>query len=198
MKPCNLGKDVGLYWVAVFWGGLAFLFTVFGIPGLLKEGPLWGVVLIVGFDLLAVTTLVTAITRSLRARRFAGSRLVLDQTPVWLGGGLNGVLVISGFLGRLTDLRATLECISWQLHGNSLMPSILWAGRHRLPTQDPDFGQTELRLPLHLAIPEECPERSDIRPYDRVEWMLTVRASTPGPDLELCFEIPVFRRRKGA
>jgi hypothetical protein len=55
------------------------------------------------------------------------------------------------------------------------------------------FGEVETHLPIDFQIPYACRPCDDSDSDDSVSWKLEVRASVPGEDLSLDFEVPVYK-----
>ena len=91
----------------------------------------------------------------------------------------------------ITNLKATLDCLKmYYTHRKSQIERI-WFTSTGLPEMEPNFGQTQLAIPIELRIDPDCPPSRD-HPHDRIDWGLHISGSLAGADLDLFFEIPVF------
>lgn len=194
------GPGWALWLVAVFWNVVSL--PVARIPFMheLREERPWTLALL-GFPLVGIGLLAGAIVRSRRYRRFSGSRLDLQTFPAVVGGSLRGTLHLVGDLAGIGDVELALRCVRTFVtrHGGESKTSrdVLWEARRSVPTGGTTFGLTELQLPVDFSIPAGCRPTDDTDPADAVRWQLTAKAKLPGADLDLKFDVPVFRNTDG-
>lgn len=199
LRPANRSVNLGMWIAALFFNAVAVPVVIVNVSQAMSHGglsALW--VPALGFLFLAVgaALLVVAISRCLRLRRFGKSRFVLDTMPAWIGKYLQGKLVLCGRLAQVSDPRVSLECIETFFTGGQQNVVPIWATQKACAPIDPPYGHTEAIVQVTIPVPEDCSPSDDSDLRDRIDWMLRITGSLPGADLDLCFEVPVFKPTK--
>ncbi len=194
LKP--RGPGPALWLLAVFWNLVSVPVAAIFVLGGMREKRLWPLALLC-FPLVGVGLLAAAIVQSRRYRRFRGSRLELHILPGVIGGPLRGTLHLAGDLTGIGDVELALQCVRTfvtRRGGESeTRQEVLWEEKRSVPTGGTTFGITELGLPVDFSIPHGCRPTHETEVSDTVRWRLTARAALPGADLDLKFDVPVFR-----
>ena len=177
---------------AIIWN----LISLPGTIGVLHEGnyfkePLQLLVFL--FPLVGLGMIVMTVIYYRREKEFGDSKLVLEQTPLVIGGRNSGKVIINGEL-KEREVMLTLSCqkVTRRRSGKETRTTtkILWQDDQRLPVQQHQSQQ--FAVDFEVKIPEGWPESSDSDVNNRIEWILKVEQKQKGPDLQLMFELPAF------
>jgi hypothetical protein len=185
---------------AYFATGFATLWNLISIPaamqvpGELASGnPVVLVVLI--FPLIGVGLAVWAVRAWLSVKRFGVSTLVLQKTPVALGGRLVGTIRVEAAVPVENEFRVTLACIEHHQTSRRNRESserILWQAESTVPRSRCQITATYSSIPIDIAVPADQPPTATADDKDRIAWRLDVRGKCPGPDYLNRFDVPVF------
>lgn len=166
------------------------------LPGALRQGWQYSAIGGIVFTAIGVLLAVFAYRCVSRLRRFGYSRFELDTIPGVIGGHLRGQLVLIGDVTGIGEVHVKLTCKRTVTESDggerSTQQSTVWENAQTLQATNVTFGHTELALPVEFNIPADCPESAKSK-NDMVNWHLAVIAPTTGVDLNLKFEVPVFR-----
>lgn len=177
----------------------AIIWNLISLPGtiaVLHEGnyfkePLQLLVLL--FPLVGLGMVVMTVIYYRREKTFGDSKLVLEQTPLVIGGRNSGKIIINGEL-KEQEVMLTLSCqrVTRRRSGNKTHTTtkILWQDDQRLSVEQHQSQQ--FAVDFEVKIPEGWPESSDSNVNNKVEWILKVEQKQKGPDLQLMFELPAF------
>lgn len=124
-------------------------------------------------------------------RKWGNSFVELETFPGVIGGHLRGTLTIVGDITAVQDLKIELKCTEYESRGESTQVHIPYREVREHAALPVTFGQSEIRVPFDFQIPASCPQTGTAGIVG-VRWELTVRAETPGVDLKLKFDMPVF------
>ncbi|GAA4350560.1 DUF3592 domain-containing protein [Kangiella taiwanensis] len=179
--------------------GFAIIWNLISLPGaigVLHEGnyfkePLQLLVFLfplVGIGLIAITVIYYR-----REKAFGDSKLVLNETPLVIGGRNKGTVIIDGDL-KSSEVMLTLTCqrVTRRRTGKETRTTtkILWQDDQRLAVKQHQSQQ--FAVDFEVKIPEGWPESSDSDVNNKIEWVLKVEQKQKGPDLQLMFELPAF------
>ncbi len=149
------------------------------------------------FPLIGLVVLSAAIVATLRYRRYGRSRFDMKTVPGVIGGYLRGTLVITGGIAGIEDVAVALRCVNRITRrkgkGDETTERTMWEDTRSLRAGTATYGQTELCLPVDFQIPYDCLPCDDSNPKDQILWQLTAKADIPGANLDLKFDVPVFR-----
>jgi hypothetical protein len=144
-------------------------------------------------DVLGIVVLADILMRLWQARR----RMAVRWTtfPAFLGGRLDGVLLVRPALEPIGAARAVLRCVRDQraVHdggGASFEPTVLYQQISEIPIPEDRMRQ----LPLSFALPADLPG-TDLARDDATYWQVALRIPVVGPDLEIVFLAPVYAPR---
>ncbi|GAA4362847.1 DUF3592 domain-containing protein [Kangiella marina] len=179
--------------------GFAIIWNLISLPGtigVLHEGnyfkePLQLLVFL--FPLVGLGMIVLTVIYYRREKAFGDSKLVLQQTPLVIGGRNSGKIIINGEL-KEREVMLTLSCqrVTRRRSGKETRTTtkILWQDDQRLLVQQHQAQQ--FAVDFDVKIPEGLPESSDADVNNKIEWVVKVEQKQKGPDLQLMFELPAF------
>jgi hypothetical protein len=185
---------------AYFAAGFALLWNLISLPAaLLVPTELAAgnslVLVVLLFPLIGIGLAVWAVRAWLTVKRFGTSTLVLQRTPVPLGGRLAGAIRVETSVPVEHAFRVELTCIehrrSSQRDGDS-SERIVWQNEWSVPRSRCQITPTYSSIPLDVPVPADQPAASPADDSDRITWRLDVSGECPGPDYWSRFELPVF------
>lgn len=186
-------------WVfAIFWNVVSLPGVALLVPEAVGSGEYWALVFLL-FPIIGVGLLAAATVATLRQSRFGRSHFDLQTLPGVIGGHLTGDLVIVGDVASLEEVSVALRCVNriTRRKGDSdeTTELPLWEDTQTLRVAPATYGQTELRITVDFRIPYDCLPYDDANPKDQTLWQLTAKADIAGANLDLKFEVPVFRTK---
>ncbi len=143
------------------------------------------------FPLVGAGLAIAAIRATLLWLKYGRCEFVMRSVPGILGGKLVGAIRIPQPLEFQDRVKLTLTCLrhSENGEGESSSETILWQSEHPIGRDEIQIGRQTLLLVV-FTIPFTC------RPTDEetgIQWRLEASAPTPGLDLNVQFEVPVFK-----
>ena len=148
------------------------------------------------FPLIGVGLAIWAISSWLRLRRFKVATLVLQRTPVALGGRLKGSVRVDAEVPIATDFKLELACTEERVTGSGKnrhrSERLLWQKEWRVPRHQCQIGPTLTSIPVDVAVPADQPAASPTDDTPKIGWRLDVTGECPGPDFWSRFALPVF------
>lgn len=190
--------SIAFWWAfAGFWNAIAWPLMWVVLPEYQKGNQ---VTLVAGlFPLVGIGLLVAAVRATMRRLKYGRCRLLLTQTPIPIGGVLDGRIVIPSGLTPDNDPVVSLSCVKRVTTGTGKNRHTQTYG---LWHRDVEIDRTKLgRGPYGTEIAVRIPIDADCRSTDsdaRISWELSVSAKTPGIDFETMFVVPVFDDPAGA
>ncbi len=186
----------GLWAFSILWNAVSFPVVLLLVPDAVRAGQYWALLFVL-FPAVGVAVLAAAVMATLRHRRFGRSHFDSETLPGVIGGHLVGDLVIVGSVASLEDVSVTLRCINRITRskgdGDETTERTLWEDTQTLRVSPVTYGQTELRITVDFQIPYDCLPYDDSNPKDQTLWQLIAKAEVPGANLDLKFDVPVFR-----
>lgn len=186
---------VGAWGIAILWNAISSPLLFF-LPEEVQKGNTIALIGLI-FPLAGSALLIIAIRATLQQRKFGRSYFSLETLPGVVGGHLRGDLVIVGPLVAMEGMDVSLNCIrsTTKRRGGERRTErdTIWRVFKRLEARSTRFGEEETHLPIDFQIPYECRSCDDSDSDDSVSWELEVRASVPGVDLNLDFDVPVYK-----
>ena len=136
-----------------------------------------------------------AVYSTVRHLKFGGITFHLGENPGVLGGLLKGEIRIPNPYplqnSKIEIILSCLKLVSMPTGGKSATRStretVLWRTVKHLRLEG-----TPRQLPVEFAIPYTCLPVSD-QPPERIVWRLSLAAEVKGADLNLSFDVPVFK-----
>jgi hypothetical protein len=146
------------------------------------------------FPLVGVGLAAWAVRAWWQWRRFGGVTLVLQRTPVALGGRLQGTLRVDTAVPVDTAFRLELCCSERRTGGgrNETSERLLWQGRVTVPRTRCEMTSDYTAIPVDIAVPGAQPATTAEPGAVAIHWHLDVTGECPGPDFWSRFELPVF------
>lgn len=176
---------------ALFWNAISW--TV--VPGLWsqlrREGP--GVWFGLLFPAIGLALLAWAVRMWLVVRRYGGAELTLATTPGVLGGRLAGAIRLPQAAEGAESYRLTLRCVEVDRRGEHTSERVRWEEEQVLRADALPARDEGIILPVLFGPPYDLPASQAPCPGGQVVWRLKAQAQRPGLDLDLAFEVPVFR-----
>ena len=187
--------------LAIFWNGISLpvLFLVFS-RALSDIRQVWMLVFLI-FPLIGAGLLIEAVRRTILHFKYGQSYFELRTVPGTTGGVLQGNLVLEGRLRELQVVDVALTCchriVTGRGKGRSTRRTALWEDKQHFDSVTV-FSENQGTIPVSFRIPDDLPPSDDSKPDEAIEWILKATAGLPGVDLDLEFEVPVFRLAHGA
>ncbi len=184
---------IWLWIIAFFWNGVSWVVPFILIPKAIDEGAYWFLVFLL-FPVIGIAIIYSAVLDTLGHFKFGRSVLEMKWNPGVIGGNLRGNLVIVGKTSSIGAVSVTLQCKRSVTEGH---------GRHRTTNTETVWSDSRsvdspamfggrITLPIDFEIPYSCPAFGEHAGGD-ISWHVLAAANIPGVDLELDFEIPVFK-----
>ena len=186
-------KAAGTWAGAILWNGTTIPASAAIWPELQRGGPTFLWLFVTLFPLVGLLLLVAAIRATLMARKFRGTQLELDTFPGVVGGHLKGDLLINDGRSEMDEVTLTLRCVRTVSSGEHTNRNTLWEDSRKVRPPSTTFGHGGVVLPVDFQIPYACEPYDDTLQDRPVTWELQARAEIPGVDLDLTFDVPVFR-----
>ena len=185
---------------AYFSTGFAALWNLIAMPiGFLLPAEIakGNTVALVGmlFPLIGIGLAVWAVRSWLTLKRFGVSTLVLQRTPVALGGRLIGAIRVDAAVPVETAFRVGLTCVEEvrsRGRDNDSSERLLWQNEWTLPRARCQITPTYTSIPIDVPVPADQPPVSAAEATSRIHWRLEVSGECPGPDYWSRFDLPVF------
>ncbi len=177
--------------MAVIWNSIAWIMVgVMGRELLRQGGP---ALLFILFPLIGVILAVVAVRYQLVARRYGSAVFQMAPVPGVLGGRLAGLVRLPESARPPEGFAVKVKCTRTTRSGKNSTTTEIWQNERRLnPDALPlvDVGQA---LPVLFALPYDMPASSTWDGGGVINWWLEIRGRQPGIDVDVKFEIPVFK-----
>ncbi len=187
--------EAGLLFItgfSLFWNAAALAGAVLAVREYAQKGD-WRILLILIFPLFGAGLLYWALAQTLRWLRFRRCVFHMSAAPAAIGGSLKGVVLIPPRLDPAAGFEVKLSCLRRTHGSDDTQEHILWEAGARVPGPVPSYPEALTAVPVSIPIPPECEPWNDESADRQVIWRLRVSAAVPGADLNLIFEVPVFR-----
>jgi len=200
--PLRSGTGYGmlaLWGFTIVWNAIVFPISVVLAADAIRSGQ-YLVLLALILPAVGLVLFTVALVGTLRYWRFRGSCLELQTIPGVIGGHLKATLVVGGDVMAIDQITVALKCVHrvTRQHGDDSRTEehTLWEDSKTVQASDAGFGQSELRLPVDFQIPYDCVAYDDSNSNDQTLWRLTAKSEIPGANLDLSFDVPVFRTKE--
>jgi hypothetical protein len=184
-------KALALWGAAVFWNGISWPLAALLLPEAVgREGQYWTLVFLL-FPLIGLGLLVAAVRQTMQHLKFGRSHLQLKTLPGVIGGRLAADLVLRGKLGALQSIDVALRCVLEETTGSGdnrgTSKTTLWEDARRYDSVSV-FSHNQASVSIDFEIPAgQRPSSDDI------DWIVKVTAPVRGVNVDLEFNVPVFR-----
>ncbi|HEV2853663.1 MAG TPA: hypothetical protein VHC97_12745 [Thermoanaerobaculia bacterium] len=171
---------------------LVVLIALFNIA--LPAAPFALKLVLLVLDLVALLILIDLILKIAHELHHPRTRMRWTTFPAFLGGRLEGTLLVRPAQYVFSALQVRLRCV--QDERNERHPEDAGLEPHVIYEQSFEAvppGETLTELPLSFQLPEDLPGTH----LDRAEatyWQVAVRIPVTGPDIEAVFLAPVYER----
>ncbi len=141
------------------------------------------------FPLVGTILLAWMIFKTIRWQRFRHSYFRMASVPGVVGGRLAGVIVVPRRLDPPDGFHVRLACTRSESDGESTTQVAIWESEQLIGRTLESSEPNQTSIPVMFAIPSTAEATNELD----LKWKLTCRAAIPGPDLELEYEVPVYR-----
>jgi hypothetical protein len=173
-------------------------------PHMLRfERVRWEVLFPYGLAAVGVVFAVVALIATARWLRFGGCRVRMRSVPGVIGGHFRGEVLLPEAFPQDTDVRMELVCetrTSITGKGDSsdhLSIDREWAHTLRVTANASLCHDGHCAIPFDFTIPYGLADETDSKREGNtsvdIQWELRVFARLAGPDLDMTFQVPVFR-----
>lgn len=186
----------GLTIMAVIWNGVAWTMVALAGRELLRQGGLAYLFLL--FPVVGLVLAGVAVRFHLVARRYGGAVFQMSPVPGVLGGRLAGLIRLPEAARPPDGFVVTVKCQRTTRSGKHTHTAVVWQEERRLdPDALPlvDVGQV---IPVLFALPYTLPASEAWDQGGSITWKLEVKGRQPGVDVAVSFVIPVFLTRDSA
>jgi hypothetical protein len=194
-KPEGMDPDYGGQTGGTILGRIAF-FALIGLFNIALGSPSYFVkIIIILFDLFALLILYDSIQKIVQALRRVRAQMRWLTFPTFLGGRLEGTLLLRPALRVRGPVRATLRCVqdayeaSSKGKTNTIEPFLLYQQVQEIPPP----GEKLESLSVSFDVPPHLPG-TNLGRQEAVYWQVAFVIPVAGPDFETIFLAPVYKR----
>ncbi|HEY9029885.1 MAG TPA: DUF3592 domain-containing protein [Kangiella sp.] len=184
---------------AIFWNLIAIPSSV-GAMIQFFETFEYELLIVLLFPLVGIGLLIAAYVAFMRHKRYGTSELVLQQTPIAIGGINRGTIEVPNdkgndrSFGKPLEAVITLTCQRKITTGSgknrSTKTTIVWQDDRRVRSSIK--GHNTSSYAFEFNVPEDLPQSDESNQNNRVEWVLKIEREQPGIDLKLQFIVPGY------
>ena len=180
---------IGLSVFTAIWNSISWpVFLMVAFDG--KDQEWFALPLVSLFPIIGSIMLIFVFVAIARWLRFRGNYLRMASTPGVIGGTLSGVVVIPRPLAPDDGFHVRLKCVQTVGSGEDSKQVTLFESE-RLINRTLDSGDPrETNVPVMFTVPSSATATDD---ESDIKWTVECDAKLPGPDLDLEYEVPVFR-----
>jgi hypothetical protein len=197
IKSSALAQPIIMLIMGLAFCGLGGVSTGFALPEVWQKHN-YAALLVLLFPLAGLGMLASFFIALRSQRRFGKCHCELAQTPIPLGGVLEGMIQTGKPLKLEHELNLKFSCIRQVTTGSGKSRStneyILWHDEKIYSSQanlpEPESGHTG--IPVFFRLPADQPE-STPSSGDGIHWRLEAKAKMRGPDFRAVFDLPVFK-----
>lgn len=177
--------------MAVFWNVISWSFVVAAGRDFFRQG-LVAVFLLV-FPAIGVALAVWAVRQQMAAARYGRAVFQMASVPGVLGGRLAGVIRLPGSDRPEGGFVVSVQCQRTVRQGKSSTTVTDWQAERVLDPGKLPLADEGQALPVLFALPYDRPASGEWTGGGPARWRLQVKGAQPGVDVDVSFEIPVFR-----
>ena len=176
---------------AVFWNLMTWPFLVMSGGEIMQRG---GVALIfLLFPVIGIGLAVWAGRAAWIAVRYGRAFFQMASVPGVLGGRLAGVVQLPRAAYPEDGYLVTISCERTEQSGDSTRTVAVWKDERRLDPQVLPVVDAGQAVAVVFALPYAVPASETREGGGDIDWRLRVQGRQPGVDVDLTFEVPVFR-----
>jgi hypothetical protein len=197
IKSSALAQPILMLIMGLAFCGIGGVSTFFGLPEVWQKHN-YAALLVLFFPLAGLGMLAAFFVAWRSQKRFGKCFFELAQTPIPLGGILEGMIQTGKPLKLEHELNLKISCIRQVTTGSGKNRStndyILWQDEKIYSSQanlpEPESGHTG--IPVHFKLADSQPQCFS-RDNVSVFWRLEARSKMRGPDFRAVFDLPVFK-----
>lgn len=184
---------------AIFWNLIAIPTSVMAMIEYFKTFE-HQILIVLLFPLVGIGLFIAAFIAFMRHKKYGQSELILQQTPIAIGGINRGSIEVPNddathqSFGKPLEAIITLTCQRKITTGSgknrSTKTKIIWQDDRRVVSSIK--GHNTSSYAFEFKVPEDLPQSDDSNPNNRVEWVLKIERTQPGIDLKLEFTLPGY------
>lgn len=184
---------------AILWNLIAIPSAVMAMIEFFKTFD-YPILFVLLFPLVGIGLFIAAFVMLMRHKKYGQSELILQQTPVAIGGINKGHIEVPNDsandqnFGKPLEAIITLTCQRKITTGSgknrSTKTSIVWQDDRRV--QSSIKGHNTSHYAFEFKVPEGLPQSDESNSDNRVEWVLKIERKQPGIDLKLDFMVPGY------
>jgi len=194
-KPEGMDPDYSGQTGGTILGRIAF-FALIGLSNLALGSPSYVLkAIVILFDLFALLILYDSIQKIVQSLRRVRAQVRWLTFPTFVGGRLEGTLLLRRGLRVSGPVRATLRCVQ-DAHergsgkgGNTIEAFSIY----RQVQEIPPSGETLETLSVSFDVPPDLPG-TNLGREEAVYWQVAFVVPVAGPDVEVVFLAPVYKR----
>jgi hypothetical protein len=187
--------------VALLWGMALWLTVFMGIFVVAiaadAGAPFWVKGIVGFFCLIPLGLIYAAVMKTLHLVKFGRPTLHVARLPVVPGETLEAAITVGTPIDAREGVHLSLRCVKATSTGSgknrSTTTENLCDEKAEVRAEDlrPGFPVGSI-IPVRMRVPADLPETSQ-EGNPRYGWVLEARASGPGVDFEVSFDLPVYR-----
>ncbi|ACV26031.1 DUF3592 domain-containing protein [Kangiella koreensis] len=184
---------------AIFWNLIAIPASVMAMIEFFKTFD-YPILFVLLFPLVGIGLMIGAYVAFMRHKKYGQSELILQQTPIAIGGINRGTIEVPNdrtndqTFGKPLEAVITLTCQRKTTTGSgknrSTKTSIIWQDDRRV--RSTIKGHNTSSYAFEFKVPEGLPQSDESNQNNRVEWVLEIERKQPGIDLKLQFMVPGY------
>lgn len=184
---------------AIFWNLISIPASVMAMIEFFKTFD-YPILFVLLFPLVGIGLIIGAYVAFMRHKKYGTSELVLQQTPIAIGGVNRGTIEVPNdqannqSFGKPLEAVVTLTCQRKITTGSgknrSTKTTIVWQDDRRV--RSTIKGHNTSSYAFEFKVPEGLPQSDDSNQNNRVEWVLQIERKQPGIDLKLQFMVPGY------
>src|SRR5690349_18317607 len=179
--PDQSGTSTAILWgFALFWNAVSTPVLLF-VPDEVRKGNTL-LLLALLFPIVGAGLLLNALRVTLRTARFKQSTLILDTTPVPIGGTLRGSVEVPHPLTSASAVMIRLMALARVRSGSDSHDTMVCHEERELDPALLRRTADGVVIPIEIAVPSDAPPSESAENETQVFWRLTVDAELPGID----------------
>jgi hypothetical protein len=187
VRSSTRAAAIGLMCFAVFWSVFVSVFLILALQNP-RDVPVPAWVVIGLFQCIGLALLAWSVRSLLVAKRYGAAIFHLASVPGVLGGSLAGVVALPSYAEPYESYRVSLACERQVRRGKNTSTETVWSAERELDPAALPARMDGVQVPVLFGLPLDLPPSGH-----PVTWRLRVRAKQPGVDVDVQFEVPVFR-----
>jgi hypothetical protein len=176
---------------ATFWNLIAWPIVLLNGGDILRRGG--GALMAFLFPVVGLALAAWALREIRAAQRYGKAVFQMAAVPGVLGGRLAGLIRLPDTARPEAGFLITLRCVRSYRSGKHSRTEVLWTNERRLDVESLPLVDVGHALPVLFALPYDQPASGAWDGRGSIAWHLHVKGQQPGVDVDLMFEVPVFK-----